>query len=382
MDNQLKEYREKIDRVDAALLEAFTERMKIAGQIAAHKKEHGLPVFDAYREQQKLADVCDKVPPEFSTYTMSLYSLLFELSRSHQSRIVSEESNLAKEISAAVEATEQLFPERATVACQGVAGCYAHLAAGRLFRLPQALFFSSFDAVFSAVDKGLCRYGVIPLENSTAGSVDRVYDLMAKYDFRIVRSIRLKIDHNLLVKKGTRREDIREILSHSQAIAQCGDFLSQFPNAKIIPYENTALAAKMVAESDRNDLAAIASRDCIQEYGLECLESSVQDFGNNYTRFICIAKKLEIYPGADRTSLMVVLPHEAGSLYKLLSRFYALGINLNKLESRPIPERNFEFRFYFDLDTSVYSPQFLQLMDELPKLCEEFSYFGSYSEVV
>ena len=117
-------------------------------------------------------------------------------------------------------------------------------------------------------------------------------------------------------------------------------------------------------------------------YNLVSLGDSVQDKGNNYTRFICIGKQLEIYPGADRTSLMAVLPHEPGSLYKMLSRFYALGVNLNKLESRPLPERNFEFMFYFDLETSVYSPQFLQLMGEMPTLCEEFTYLGSYGEVV
>ena len=116
--------------------------------------------------------------------------------------------------------------------------------------------------------------------------------------------------------------------------------------------------------------------------GLDCLAASVQDQGNNFTRFICIAKNLEIYPGADRTSLMMVLPHHPGSLYKVLSRFNALGVNMNKLESRPMPDRNFEFMFYFDLETSVYAPQFTQLMGELPELCEEFTYLGSYSEVV
>ena len=150
----------------------------------------------------------------------------------------------------------------------------------------------------------------------------------------------------------------------------------------VVRCENTAAAAKRVAESGRTDVAALASRACVGLYGLESLAASVQDQGNNYTRFVCIAKDLEIYPGADRTSLMMVLPHKPGSLYKVLSRFYALGINLNKLESRPLPERDFEFMFYFDLETSVYSPQFRQLMGELPGLCEEFSYLGSYQEVV
>ena len=158
--------------------------------------------------------------------------------------------------------------------------------------------------------------------------------------------------------------------------------MKTLPNAQIIRCENTAQAAKFVAESGRNDVAALASRTCGALYGLTALAESVQDQGNNYTRFICISKDLEIYPGADRTSLMLVLPHTPGSLYKVLSRFYALGINLNKLESRPMPDRDFEFRFYFDLETSVYSPQFLQLMGELSATCEEFSYLGSYSEVV
>ena len=378
----LADHRKEIDRIDAELIRLFAERMETAGKIAVYKAENGLPVFDRQREQEKLVSVCNQAPEKFEAYTASLYASLFALSRSYQHRLIAKKSPLRAEITAACEKTEPLFPERATVACQGVAGSYSHLAAGRLFRLPETMFFADFGAVFSAVEQGLCRYGVIPLENSTAGSVNRVYDLMAQYDFRIVRSIRLKIDHNLLAKAGTKKEDIREILSHEQAIAQCTDYLKQFPNARIVRCENTAVAAKTVAESDRCDVAAIASRACMQEYGLTCLESSVQDLGNNYTRFICIAKTAEIYPGADRTSLMAVLPHQTGSLYQILSRFYALGINLNKLESRPIPERDFEFRFYFDLDTPVYSPQFLQLMDELPNLCEEFSYFGSYSEVV
>lgn len=378
----IDEYRNRIDRIDKQLVTLFCERMDTASDIAAWKKEQKRPVFDPERERQKLLEVASSVPEELREYTASLYSLLFELSRSYQNRLLGTASELTAQIQGAIDETPALFPSDASVACQGVAGAYSQIACDRLFKRPAILYLSSFDAVFSAIESGLCRYGVVPLENSTAGSVNAVYDLMMNHNFRIVRSVRIKVDHCLLVNPGTKREEIREIYSHQQAISQCEKYLQSFPNARVIPCENTAVAAKMVAEAGRRDAAALSSHSCGKIYGLSCLESSVQDMDNNFTRFICISKKLEIYPGADRTSLMAVLPHEPGSLYKLLSRFYALGLNLNKLESRPLPNRNFEFMFYFDLETSVYSPQFLQLMGEMPTLCEEFSYLGSYSEVI
>lgn len=378
----IDEYRNRIDRIDKQLVTLFCERMDTASDIAAWKKEQKRPVFDPERERQKLLEVASSVPEELREYTASLYSLLFELSRSYQNRLLGTASELTAQIQGAIDETPALFPSDASVACQGVAGAYSQIACDRLFKRPAVLYLSSFDAVFSAIESGLCRYGVVPLENSTAGSVNAVYDLMMNHNFRIVRSVRIKVDHCLLVNPGTKREEIREIYSHQQAISQCEKYLQSFPNARVIPCENTAVAAKMVAQAGRRDAAALSSHSCGKIYGLSCLESSVQDMDNNFTRFICISKKLEIYPGADRTSLMAVLPHEPGSLYKLLSRFYALGLNLNKLESRPLPNRNFEFMFYFDLETSVYSPQFLQLMGEMPTLCEEFSYLGSYSEVI
>ena len=377
----LSYYIEQIDQIDDALIQLFARRMETAAQIAQWKRQAGKPVMDASRERAKLLDVMEKCPAEFKDYAVSLYSLLFELSRSYQHRILDSSSALTEQITAAIEHTEPVFPKTASVACQGVEGAYSQLACEKLFRLPNIFYFNSFDAVFSAIEKGLCRYGIIPLENSTAGSVNKVYDLMMRHNFRIVRSVRLKVDHNLLVKPGTRMEDIKEIYSHEQAINQCARYLQKFSGVKIIPCENTAMAAKYVSEAG-SGAAALSSRSCARLYGLTCLEESVQDQGNNYTRFICISKDLEIYPGADRTSLMMVLPHTPGSLYKVLSRFYALGINLNKLESRPLPERDFEFMFYFDLDTPVYSPQFIQLMGELQNICEEFNYLGSYSEVI
>lgn len=378
----LQECRREIDRIDNELARLFAERMDISAQVAAYKKERGMAVLDARREREKLAAVTDALPEELREYGTALYSLILELSRSRQERILGRGSELAAQISEAIERTPQLFPERAKVACQGVEGAYAQIACERLFRRPEERFFASFEDVFDAIERGECRYGVLPLENSTAGSVNRVYDLMMRRKFHIVRSVRVRVDHNLLAKPGGKLSDVREVFSHDQAIGQCARFLQGLGGVTLTRCENTAVAARMVRESPRGDVAALCSRHCAELYGLEPLAESVQDQSSNYTRFICISKELEIYPGADRTSLMMVLSHKPGSLYKVLSRFYALGIDLIKLESRPIPDKGFEFMFYFDLQTSVYSPRFLSLMGELRGVCENFSYLGSYSEAI
>ncbi|MBR4869333.1 MAG: chorismate mutase [Oscillospiraceae bacterium] len=378
----MDELRVEIDKIDKGLVELFAKRMDIAAGIAAYKKENGLPVLDATREREKINSLMDMAPDELEEHIHSLYSLIFELSRSYQNKILGSANELPRVIEAAIENTPNLFPPKALVACQGVEGAYSQQACEKLFRMPNVMYFRSFEGVFSAVEKGLCEYAVIPLENSTAGSVNMVYDLMMRHNFRIVRSTRLKVDHNLMAKRGTAISDIKEVFSHEQAISQCSEFLKSLPGVKVTCVENTAMAASMVAKSERKDVAALCAHSCANLYNLDTLKEAVQNQANNYTRFICISRNLEIYPGADRTSLMMVLPHRPGSLYKVLSRFYALGINLNKLESRPLPGREFEFMFYFDLDTSVYSPQFMQLMGEIESISETFSYLGSYSEVI
>lgn len=378
----LKELRAQIDEIDDELVRLFCKRMDIAAQVADYKKENGLPIFVPAREREKLQDVSQKAGPEMAAYTRTLYSMLFELSRSYQKKRNGGDPELYEKISQAIRETPVLFPQEAMVACQGVEGAYSQLACEKVFKNPMIRYFRTFDEVFQAIDDGLCKYGVLPIENSTAGSVTKVYDLMLQHDFYIVRSFRLKIDHNLLAAPGAKMEDIRVIYSHEQAINQCSGFLHNLKNVNVVAVANTAVASEMVASSGRQDVAAISSRACMELYGLENLASSIQDKGNNRTRFICISKNLEIFPGADKTSIMMVLNHKPGALYKVLARIYALGINVTKLESRPIPERDFEFMFYFDLETSIYSQEFRELMGELKDFCEEFKYLGSFSEVV
>ena len=379
---ELKELRTEIDVIDDELVRLFGKRMDIAAQIADYKKENNLPILVPAREREKLADVAQKAGPEMANYTRVLYSMLFELSRSYQSKRNSLLTQQYHDILSSIENTPKLFPQAPMVACQGVEGAFSQIACEKIFKSPFILYFKNFEAVFNAIEKGLCQYGILPIENSTAGSVKKVYDLMISHNFSIVRTFRMKVDHNLLAKKGTRLSDIKEIYSHEQAINQCSGFLQSLDGVTVVPVANTAVASEMVANSSRNDVAALSSRACAELYGLSCLKTSVQDNDNNHTRFICISKNLEIYPGADKTSIMMVLPHKPGALYKVMARLYTLGINVTKLESRPIPNREFEFMFYFDLETSIYSEEFVQLICELDELCEEFKYLGSYSEVV
>lgn len=377
----LNESRKRIDAVDEEIVRLFAERMRISTDIAAWKKENGMPVRDPERERAKIAAMGAMSDGEMRLFTEQLFSTLISLSSAYQRRLNAGAGQVRSQIKEALAKTDQLFPERAMVACQGVEGAYSQIACQRMFKRPEIMHFDSFEGVFRAVNHGLCRYGVLPLENSTAGSVNRIYDLLAQYNFYIVRSARLKVDHCLLANRGVQLSEIREIVSHEQALAQSDGFIKSLTNVKATAVANTAVAAQMVASSGRRDLAALASPSCAELYDLNILQSNVQDSASNFTRFICISKELEIYPGADTTSISIVLPHEPGSLYNTLGRFYALGINLLKLESRPLAGSDFEFMFYFDLEGSVYSDVFPDIFEDIEGSCSKFQYLGSYSEV-
>jgi len=379
----LDKLRNEIDRIDNELINLFKQRMDVVTQVSDYKKVNNLPTLDRSREEAKMLTLAKKLPDELSAYIYPLYDTLFEISRNYQHQHKTDHSPLYHEIKHAIENSPKMLKQNPVVACQGTICAYSGLATKRLFKHPDVQYFTTFGGVFSAIANGFCEYGVLPIENSTAGSVNEVYRLLQVHDFKIVKSMRLKVDHNLAVKDGVGKADIKEIISHPQALAQCSKLIEDLGNGiKITPCENTALAAKLVATSDRGDLAAICSHISVAQYGLNCLASDVQDQVNNYTRFICIAKNLEIYPGADKTSVMAILPHQPGALYKVLARFHALGINLQKLESRPIPDKDFQFQFYFDLETSIYSDEFAILMDSLDEICQKFKYLGSYLEVL
>lgn len=376
----IKDYRNRIDEIDDEMLKLFLERMAISKDIAAYKAEHNLPILNRGREREVLADVSKK-SGDMELYANRFFANMMEISRAYQASMDTKTSPLLEKIKASRLPANATFPNAGTVAVQGVEGAYGQVAADRLFSRGSLMFFQSFAAVFDAVESGLCEFGIVPVENSNHGSVHDVYEQFQQHDVYITRSTTVHVQHELLAKHGTQLSDVKEIYSHEQAIGQCEAFLKTLPGVKVVPVANTAMAAKMVAQSDRTDVASISSHDAAELYGLKTLRTNIMDSANNYTRFAVIRKQPAVYPGANRISVYLATPHRPGALYEILSQFSALDLNIFKLESVPLPGSDFEFLFYLDFTGSVWDDGVLHLLGYLEKNCDIFKYLGNYPEI-
>lgn len=377
---ELSEIREKIDAVDDQLLDLFLQRMDLSEEVAAYKNEHHLPILNKERERAILAKVTER-SGEKERYAYHLFSTLFELARSRQAELIDAPTRVGAQIKAALADMNEVFPQTGLVACQGVEGANSQVACDRLLPRGNIVYVKTFQAVVSAVESGLCKFGVLPIENSSNGSVRAVYELLQDHNLTIVRSTRLCIRHELLALPGVKMGDITEIYSHEQAIGQCSKFLNSLNGVRVIPCDNTAAAAKMVAERGDRHVAAISSHPCAALYGLDVVSDEIQDSDNNYTRFICVTKDPVIYAGASRISLIIACDNKPGALYDILSKLAALGINMTKLESCPVTGRNFEFIFFLELEASVQEPGVLAMLEELERSCAGFHFLGNYAEV-
>ena len=356
---ELSEIRARIDSVDDQLLNLFLERMDLAEEGAKYKNEHHLPILNKTREREVLASVMEKAGSR-ERYAYHLFATLMELAKSRQAELISSPTKVAAQVKTSLAAGTALFPQTGLIACQGVEGANQQVACDRLFPRGNIVYVKTFAAVVSAVESGLCKFGVLPIENSSNG---------------------LCIRHELLALPGTRMEDITEIYSHEQAIGQCSKYLSRLNGVRVIPCDNTAMAAKMVAESGNRHAAAISSHPCAALYGLECINDQIQDSDNNYTRFICVAKDPVIYAGANRISLILAFENKPGALYEILSKLAALDINMTKLESCPVAGSDFEFIFFLELDASVQDPSVMAMLEEMERCCASFHFLGNYAEV-
>ena len=378
---ELSEIRRKIDEIDDEMAALYVKRMALSAEVAKDKAKTGKAVTDGEREREIIFRLAEKSPKELTVYLKELYDTVFFTSKAYQSALIGRTSRTVEELKKLIADGFAEMPALATVACQGIKGANSGTAAQKFFSVPNIVYVKNFEGVFGAVESGLCEYGVLPIENSTAGSVLEVYDLMRKHNFHIVRSVRVRIAHCLAALPDAELKDIKNVISHPQALMQCGEFIKKSGYLSQAD-ENTAIAAKRVAESGDKTLAALCSKECANEYGLKILKENVQQSDLNYTRFILIKKDLCIYKGADKMSVMTSLPHEAGSLNRMLGRFSALGLNLTKLESRPIAGSDFEFMFYFDFDGDVTEPAVHNLIAELENGSDNFVFLGAYKEKI
>lgn len=375
----LQPLREEIDRIDEQIVELFRDRMECSRKVAEYKHEHGMEVLNKAREEQLL----EKVQESAGIYGDSarqLYSTILELSRALQHDMIGSGRKLKNQIFAA----EKNIPsddENISVACFGVEGSYANQATMKIFPECSPVFYSTFQDIFSAICNEQADFGIVPIENSSAGSVTDVYDLMLKYRFYISAVIDIPINHVLAMKKGANIGNLKKIYSHQQALSQCSDFFRSRSGISGESYISTAAAAKMVSENQDMTIGAICSEQAAENYGLEIVLRGFQNNPNNTTRFLVISKKLYIDENADKISLCFSLPHRTGSLYSVLCRFAVNGLNLTKIESRPMSGTAFEYLFYVDFTGNVSDKRALKLICALSEELSEFSFLGNFKEI-
>lgn len=372
----LSEIRSDIDRIDSEIIELFKKRMDCAKEVGIYKKSQNTPVLNQDRENDIL-DAVEKKGGEYGSHARLLYSNIMELSRALQHNIVGSGKGLKTVIA---NAEEQFPSENIKVGYQGIKGANGHEATLRLFPNGTAVNYKTFSDVFSAVDSGEINYGVLPVENSTAGSVSTVYDLILRHRFYIVGALDLPIDYCLAGLNQSEFSDIEKVWSHPQSLSQCANYIAK-NNFDSSPCSNTAVAARDTATEKRLNVAAICSYKAAEEYGLKILDNHIQDNDVNTTRFIVISKKLYIPENANKISLCFSLPHVTGSLYSLLCRFNSLGLNLTKIESRPRQDKGFEYLFYLDFSGNVHSEDVIALISQLSEEMPEFSFLGNYCEM-
>ena len=373
----LLELRNEIDKLDDELIPLLLKRMDISRQVAEYKVQNGIPVLNEQRELEILEDVASKCG-EQGEVIKTVFSAIMDASRALQHKIIGGGVELRNLISNA-KCEKNLTANGEPIACQGVQGAYSGEAAKALFPDSPIDFHKQFEDVFEAVNQNKARFGIIPVENSTAGSVHESYDLIMKYKFFIVGAYDLRVDPCLCAKPGVKFEDIENVYSHTQALSQCNIFLKNFDFTGIT-FSNTAAAAKFVSESEKNNIAAICSESAAKKYGLKIIRKGIQNVTNNTTRFIVISKELVIDEDAEKISLIFSAPHRTGSLYRVLGRFSMTGLNLTKLESRPVANGKFDYYFYVDILGSVRDEQTLDLLCALSDELPEFSFLGNYYE--
>lgn len=348
----LKEIRVEIDAIDKQIQELFEKRMELASNVAEYKILTGMPVFDKERELQKLKVFRERANNEFNAHGIQeLFQQIMGMSRKFQYRLLAEHGILNPSDFKPVDA---LRTEGMRVVYQGVEGAYSHAATQTFFGKDVDCFHvKTWRDAMEAIKNGDAVYAVLPIENSTAGSVYDNYDLLNEYDHQIVGEQLIRCQHVLMGVSGATINDIKTVYSHPQALMQCREYLKQHEEWKQSQYNNTATAAKKISEDGDVTQAAIASRHAAEYYGLDILEEGIYDNSSNSTRFIIVAKRKLFVKNANKISICLEIPHESGSLYNILSHIIYNDLNMTKIESRPIQEKDWEYRFFIDFEGNL-----------------------------
>lgn len=371
---KLDDLRKEINDIDGEMLQLFLKRMEICKSIALYKKENDLPIMQEGREQQVIDKVRAASPEHMADAAAVMFTEVMDISKCLQSEVYTWGRIYEK--------PEIFHPENAQViACQGTSGAYAEAACIKLFGENKPIrFVTGFKDVVDLVERGCADFGILPLENSTVGSIEETYNLMANHDFYITNIVRVEITHCFAVKPDTDPADVRKVYSKKEALAQCSNYIK---NCGYEPaeYTNTALAAEMVRDSTDNTIGCICSKSCAEKNGLKIVEEHAADAYPNFTRFICFSKKFMAPEGANTISVSFSVPHTPGGLYRILTKFAVYGLNLKKIVNKTLAGKDFEAIIFLDFDGSYANRKVAAFLDDLKSGMGYFKFLGNFSEI-
>lgn len=372
----LLQLRDELDGIDRQIVELYEKRMEVCGQVAAYKIETGKRVFDKEREQQKLKTVRGLTHNEFNAYGVTeLFEQIMAMSRKLQYKLLAENQCMGK---LAFLEMEEIDKKKCRVVFQGAEGAYSQAAMVQYFGDEVNSFHvDTFRDAMLAIDEGSADFAVLPIENSSAGIVSEIYDLLVEFENYIVGEQIIPIQHCLLASPGTKKEDIQTVYSHAQSLMQSSHYL-QDAGWQQISMKNNAFAAQKVAEEKKTNQAAIASEYAAKVYGLEVLEKGVNDLKDNSTRFIIVTNQKVFAKEAQKISLCFEVNHESGALYHALSHLIYNGLNMSKIESRPLTGRNWEYRFFVDFEGNLEDSAVKNALRGLREETRNMKILGNY----
>lgn len=375
----LQECRNEIDRIDSEIVKLFEKRMKVSEEVAEYKIHTGKQVLDSGRERDKLKTLRGMAHGEFNALgVQEIFQQVMAISRKRQYQLLTEYGADAEQD---YEIVDSLSLNDIKVVFQGVEGAYSYAAMRAYF--PEEIenyHVKTFRDAMEEVASGRADYGVLPIENSTQGIVTDIYDLLTEYQLYIVGEQAVRADHVLLGMPGASLEDISAVYSHPQALAQCKKYLEEHPSWKTIKTENTAASAKKVKEEGNPAQAAIASREAGEFFGLSVLAENICHNGQNVTRFIIVSAKPVYEKKAEKVSVCFELPHESGTLYNMLSHIIYNGLNMTKIESRPIPGKTWQYRFFVDFQGNLEEPAVKNALRGLEAEADSMRVLGNYGQ--